>query len=86
VDVEGSSVISGLRDKAHQHEPDKQFIAKIERAMRCRSVVRREVGLKCCDMHGCCVGGRLGVRSCLSMVQVAASTKTNRVGAAARQS
>ena len=41
-----------------------------------------EVGAKCSVMQGCCVGGRLGVRSCWSMVQVAASTKTNRVGSA----
>jgi len=31
----------------------------------------------------CCVGARPGVRSWRSMVQVAASTKTNKVGAAA---
>jgi len=34
----------------------------------------------------CCVGMRLEMRSCPSMVQVAANKKTNRVGAAARQS
>jgi len=48
----------------------------------------REVGLKLCDMHGCYVCWRTGVRSWSrwSMVQVAASAKTNRVSTGARQS
>jgi len=46
----------------------------------------REVGVKCCGMQGCCVGGRTDVRSCRKIVHTVASTKTNRVGAAARQS
>jgi len=65
---------------------DRQFIAKIEMAMRWSGVGGEEVGVKCGCMQGCCEGARLGVRSCLCMVQVALSTKTNRVGAAARQS
>jgi len=32
----------------------------------------------------CCVGARPGMRSCQSMVQVAANMNTSRVGAAAR--
>ena len=45
-----------------------------------------EVGVKCDCMQGCCAGARPGVRSWQRMVQVAVSTKTNRAGAAARQS
>ena len=54
-------------------------------AVRCRIVVRREVRVRRCDMQGCCVSGRLGVRFCpgRSIVQVVASMR-NRVGAAAR--
>jgi len=40
----------------------------------------------CGCMQVCCVGARPGVRSWRTMVQVAVSTKTNRVGAAARHS
>ena len=29
--------------------------------MRCKSVVGREVGVKCYGMQGCCAGGRPGV-------------------------
>jgi len=54
------------------------MIAKIEMAIRCRGVSGSEVGMKCCGMQRCCVGGRPGVRSSRSMVQEAASTKTNR--------
>ena len=64
--------------------PDRQLMAKTEMALRCSGVVGKEVALKCSGMQGCCVGGRLGVRSCWSMVQVAASTKTNRVSVAIR--
>jgi len=39
-----------------------------------------EVGAKCSVMQGCCVGGRLGVRSCWSMVQVVASTLCRALG------
>jgi len=42
--------------------------------------------VKCSCMQGCCVGARPGVRSWRSIVQVATSTKTYRVGAAARPS
>jgi len=38
VDVKSSSVLSGFRDEARRHVPDRQFIAKIEMAMRCSSV------------------------------------------------
>jgi len=34
VDVEGSSVLSGCRDEARRHVPDRQFIAETEMAMR----------------------------------------------------
>jgi len=54
-------------------------------AMRYSGVGGREVGVQCGCMQGCCVGARSGVRSWQSMVQVAESTKTNRVGAAASQ-
>ena len=37
-------------------------------------------------MKGCCEGARPSVGSWWAMVQVAVSTKTNRVGAVARQS
>ena len=40
--------------------------------------------MKCGCMQGCCVDARPGVRSWRHMVQVAVSTRTNRVGAAAR--
>jgi len=39
-----------------------------------------EVGAKCSVMQGCRVGGRLGVRSCWSMVQVVASTLCRALG------
>ena len=44
-----------------------------------------EVGVECGCMQGCCEGARLGVRFSLCMVQEVLSTKTNRVGAAARE-
>jgi len=59
------------------------FIAKIEMAVGCRDVDREEVGVKCGCMQGCCEGARPGVRSWRSMVQVAISTKTNKISAAA---
>jgi len=74
-DVEGSSVLSDGWDKPRCYASI-HFKAKIEMAMRCRGVVGKEVGVKCCGMQGCCVGGRLGVTSCQSIVQVAASTKS----------
>jgi len=67
-------------------EPDRQFIAKIEIVMRWSGVGGEEVGVKYVCMQRCCEGARSGVRSCLCMIQVASSTKTNRVGAAASQS
>jgi len=36
-------------------------------------------------MQGCCVGGRIGVRSRRCMERVTVSTKSTRVGHAARQ-
>ena len=62
------------------------LIAKIEMAVGCRDVGGEEVGVKSGCMQGCCEGARPGVRSWRSMVQVAISTKTNKIGAAARQS
>ena len=38
-------------------------------------MVGSKVKVKRCGMQGCCVGGRLGVRSCQSMVQVMVNTK-----------
>jgi len=64
--------------------PDRQLLAKTEMALRCSGVVGKKVALKCSGMQGCCVGRRWGARSCWSMVQVAAITKTNRVSVAAR--
>ena len=61
-----------------------QFIVKREMVMRCMGMGGRKVGVKHCGVQGCCVGGMV-VRSCWSMVKTVASTKTNRVGAAARQ-
>ena len=37
-------------------------------------------------MHGCCVSGRIGLRSRRCMEEVTVSSKSNRVGAVARQS
>ena len=59
------------------------FIAKIEMAVGCRDVGGEEVGVKCGCMQGCYEGARPGVRSWQSMVQVAISTKTKKIGAAA---
>ena len=68
VDVEGRSVFSGGWGEAPRHARERLFIAKIEMAMRCKSVVGREVRLKCCGVLGGCVGVGPGVRPCLSMV------------------
>jgi len=43
VDADGSSVLSGCRDEARRHVPDRQFIAKIEMAMRCSGVAGRRL-------------------------------------------
>jgi len=84
VDVQGRAVLSHGWDKGVR--AGRLLIAKIEMAMRCMGIVGREVGVKCCTTQGCCMDGRPGVSSCWSMVQVAASTKTKRVGTSARQS
>jgi len=52
--------------------------------MRCRGVIRREVGMKFDGMQECVVFVRPGVRSCQSVRQVAVGTKVNRVGASTR--
>jgi len=44
------------------------------------------VGVKCGCMQGCCEDARAGVRSWQAMVQVAMSTKINKVSASASQS
>ena len=44
---EVSSVLSGCRDEARWHVPDRQFIAKIEMVMGCRGVGGKHVGVKC---------------------------------------
>jgi len=54
--------------------------------MRCRGVGGEEVGVKYGCMQVCCECVRPGMRSWWRMMQVAVSTKTNRFGAAARQS
>ena len=64
----------------------RQLIAKIEMAVRCRGVGRGEVGVKCDCMQGCCECARTGMRVWWCVMQVAVSTKTNRFGAATRQS
>ena len=50
---EGSSVLSGYSGQAQQHVPNRQFIVKIEIAMRYSGVFGREVGMKCCWVQGC---------------------------------
>jgi len=64
----------------------RQFIAKIEMATRCWGVGGEEVGVKCGCMQGCYEGAKQGVRFWRAMVQITMSMKTNKVGAAARQS
>jgi len=54
--------------------------------MRCRGVGGEEGRVKCGCMRGCCECARLGMRSWWHMMQVAVIMKTNRFGAAARQS
>jgi len=54
--------------------------------MKCRGVGGDEVGVECGCIQGCSECARPGMRSWWRMVQVAVSTKTNRFGAAARQS
>jgi len=83
--VEGRSVLSGCRGEAQSRARVRLFIAKINMAMGCRGVGGEEVGVKCGGMQKCCEGARPGVRVRRSMEQVAVSTKTNRVGAGARQ-
>jgi len=51
--------------------------------MSCNGVGGEELGVKCGCMQGCCEGARPGVRSWQAMVQVAMSTKTKKIGAAA---
>jgi len=41
------SVLSGCRDEARRHVPDRQFIAKIEMAMGCRGAGGKHVGVQC---------------------------------------
>jgi len=65
---------------------DRLYIAKTEMAVRCSGVGGEKVGVECGCMQGCCVGVGLGVISLRMTVQVAASTKTSRVSAVARQS
>jgi len=65
--VDGRSVLSGCRDEAQRHVPDRQFIAKIEMAMGCRGIGGEEVGVKGGGMQRCCEGARLGVMARRSM-------------------
>ena len=85
VDVEGRAVFSDGWDIPGERASS-LFIAEIEMAMGCRGVCWEEGGVKCGCMQGCCEGARPGVRSWRRKVQVAVITKTNRVGAAVRQS
>ena len=85
MEMEVSSVLSDCWDQPRCARGDRQSIAKIEMAMGCRGVGGEEVGVKCGCMQGRCEGVRPGVGSWRRMV-VAVTTKTNRVGAAARQS
>jgi len=63
--------------------PDRQFYSQNRHETRCRDVGGEEVGVKCGCMQGCCEGARPGVRSWQAMVEVAMSTKTNKISAAA---
>jgi len=63
VDVKGSSVLSNGWDTTRCARGDRQFIAKIEMAMKCRGVVGREVGVKPYAVEEWCVLVRSGVRS-----------------------
>jgi len=85
VQIAVSSVLSDGWDQPRYAHGDRQSVAKIQMAMGCRDVGGEEVGVKCGCMQGRCEGVRPGVWSWRRMV-VAVTTKTNRVGAAARQS
>ena len=82
--VEGRAVLSDGWDKPRCAPGTGRFIAKIEMATRCRGMGGEEVGVKCGCMQCCCEDARPGVSLWQAMVQVAMSTKTNKV--AARQS
>ena len=86
MDVEGRSILSGCRGEAQQRAKDRLFIAKIEMAMRWSCAGGEHVGVQCGCMEGCREDARPGVRSWRRMVQVVVSARTNRVGAAVRQS
>jgi len=77
--VEGRAVLSDCWDKPRCAPGTDSFIAKIEMPMRCRGVGGEEVGVKCGCMQWCCEGARPGVRFWKATVQVAMSTKTNKV-------
>ena len=78
MDAKSSSVLSGCRDEARQHVLERQFLAKIEMAMRCTGVGGREEGEKCCGMQGCRAGGQPGVRSCNMVLPIRDSNCLNR--------
>ena len=84
--VRGQSIRSMADLSCPLRRPPRTEVAFWPFSRKWRSVGGREVAEKCCGIQQCCVGARIGVRSCPSMVQAAASTKTNRVGAAAHQS
>ena len=86
VEVEGRSILNSYWGEAQRHARDSLFTANTVMAMGYRGVGGEEVGVKCDCMQGCCEGARPGVRSWQVMVQVAMSTKTNKVGAVACQS
>ena len=62
--------LATTESRPQRHVPDRQFIAKIEMAMRCKGVGGREVGVKCGCMQGCCEGARPGMRSWRAMLHV----------------
>jgi len=49
--VHGRAVLSGDWCEAHLRARHRLFIAKTEMVMRCRGVVSRQVGVKCCGMQ-----------------------------------
>ena len=84
-DVEGHAVLSDGWDTP-RCAPLQAVYSQNTETMRCRGVGGEEVGVKCDCMQGCCECARTGMRVWWCVMQVAVSTKTNRFGAATRQS
>jgi len=66
----GPAVLSSSWEEAQLRAQSRLlvFTAKTQMAMRCRGVVKREVGVTYCGVQGSCEDGRQGVWSCHSMV------------------